>query len=210
MNSQQCIDWLTWTYFFRRILKNPKLYGCDNNDSKTIKQFLIKLIDENIRKLRLHQCIHVSEDNTYAPTFLGYLASFYYVKHETILHFSKAQGSTLEHLLKTLSYAKEFEEVPMRHNEDNMNEALSKICPLKADPSKMDSAQEKTFLLFQAHIFRLPVPIRDFVTDTKTVVDSSVRMIHAMIDIAAEQKDLQKCLNLALLIQVIMQGVWFN
>lgn len=98
------------------------------------------MVDENIRRLKLHSCITVSEDNTYSPTFLGYLASFYYVKHETILHFSKSKENSVEDLLKTLSYAKEFEEVPMRHNEDNMNEALSKICPLKSDQSKMDSA----------------------------------------------------------------------
>ena len=26
-NRQHCIDWLTWTYFFRRILRNPLFYG---------------------------------------------------------------------------------------------------------------------------------------------------------------------------------------
>jgi hypothetical protein len=36
----------------------------------------------------------------------------------------------------------------MRHNEDNLNEALAKSCPLKTDNKKLDSAQEKTFLLF--------------------------------------------------------------
>lgn len=51
-------------------------------------------------------------------------------------------------MIRILSYAKEFEEVPLRHNEDNMNEALSKICPLKSDSKKMDDANEKTFLLF--------------------------------------------------------------
>ena len=51
----------------------------------------------------------------------------------------------------------------------------------------MDNPNEKTFLLIQAHIFRLPLPIRDYLTDTKTVIDSSVRIIHALIDLAAEK-----------------------
>lgn len=36
----------------------------------------------------------------------------------------------------------------MRHNEDNMNDALSKISPLKFDPYKLNLPQEKTFLLY--------------------------------------------------------------
>jgi activating signal cointegrator complex subunit 3 len=170
------------------------------------------LVDKVVRRLKDYQCLVVHEDGTFEPTFLGLQCSFYYIKHETVLHFSKTLKDNLliEELLKVLSYAKEFEEVPMRHNEDNMNEALSKICPLKADSRKMDSANEKTFLLFQAHLFRLPVPIRDFVTDTKLVIDQSIRMLHAMIDLTAEKKQLNNTLNIILLMQMIIQGVWFT
>ena len=96
----------------------------------------------------------------------------------------------------------------MRHNEDNMNEALAKTCPLKSDPRKFDQAQEKTFLLFQAHLFRLPVPIRDFTTDMKIVVDGSLRMLYAMIDLAAEKGLLRTTLNVVKLVQMLVQGVW--
>jgi len=37
------------------------------------------------------------------------------------------------------------------------------------------------------HIFRLPPPIRDYLTDAKIVLDSSVRILSAMIDLAAEK-----------------------
>jgi activating signal cointegrator complex subunit 3 len=86
-----------------------------------------------------------------------------------------------------LAYAKEYDEVPLRHNEENMNEELAKICPLKCNRKALDSPNEKTFLLLQAHLFRLPLPIRDYLTDTKLVIDSSVRIIHALIDLAAEK-----------------------
>jgi len=32
-----------------------------------------------------------------------------------------------------MSDAKEFEEVPVRHNEDNLNDGLAKLCPYKVD-----------------------------------------------------------------------------
>ena len=49
-------------------------------------------------------------------------------------------------------------------------------------------------------MFSLPVPIRDFITDTKLVIDSSIRMIHAMVDLAAEKGYLQTTLNIILLL----------
>lgn len=46
-----------------------------------------------------------------------------------------------------LAYASEFNEVPVRHNEDNLNEALAKICPLSSDRSRMGVPNEKAYLL---------------------------------------------------------------
>lgn len=51
-------------------------------------------------------------------------------------------------LVEVMSYCCEFDEHPVRHNEDNMNEALAKICPYPVDMSKLDSPNLKTFLLF--------------------------------------------------------------
>jgi len=86
----------------------------------------------------------------FEPTFLGHLASFYYVKYKTVSYFFKniQQNMTIVKLLEVMSYCTEFEETPVRHNEDNMNEALAKICPYPVDMSKLDSPNLKTFLLF--------------------------------------------------------------
>lgn len=46
-----------------------------------------------------------------------------------------------------MAYSSEFNEVPVRHNEENLNEALSKLCRFKCDKSKMDSPNEKAYLL---------------------------------------------------------------
>jgi len=35
-------------------------------------------------------------------------------------------------------------------------------------------------------MYRLPMPIRDYITDTKLVLDQSVRMLYAMIELSAE------------------------
>lgn len=77
------------------------------------------------------------------------MAAFYYVKHQTVFHYATSITAdiTIEGLIRTVAYSEEFEDVPVRHNEDNLNEMLAKLCPLKAIMNRMDNPKEKTFLL---------------------------------------------------------------
>lgn len=43
--------------------------------------------------------------------------------------------------------ALEFSEIPVRHNEDNMNEGLAKLVPFEVDPRSYESPHTKTNLL---------------------------------------------------------------
>ncbi len=61
-NKQQCVDWMTWTYFFRRLLKNPGFYGLPSSEPADVKRFLIKIVDEAIERLRAHGCIKLDDD----------------------------------------------------------------------------------------------------------------------------------------------------
>ncbi len=87
---------------------------------------------------------------------------------------------------------------------------MADICPYKADRNNLDSPHVKTFLLLQAHFSRLPLPIRDYLTDTKLVIDSSVRIIHCLADLAADRGFLKTLLNLTACMQMVIQGVWID
>lgn len=54
---------------------------------------------------------------------------------------------------------------------------LSKNCRLSVDPLTCDSPHTKTFLLIQAHFSHLPLPNSDYLTDTKSVLDQSIRIL---------------------------------
>lgn len=69
-----------------------------------------------------------------------------------------------------------------------------------------DSPHTKAFLLLQAHMWGLSLPINDYKTDLKTVLDRSIPLIQAMIDIAAEEAQLKSTLNLILLLQCLHQA----
>jgi len=45
-------------------------------------------VDKSIKTLVQHGCVKTSDDYNLEGTFLGYLSSFYYLKHETINYFN--------------------------------------------------------------------------------------------------------------------------
>lgn len=170
------------------------------------------MVDKTLQVLELDGCIKVTDDYFVDTTFLGHISSFYYIKHQTASLFHKNIGPNMSivDLLRLLSNAKEFDEIPLRHNEDNYNESLFKICPYKTEDKAFDSSNYKTFLLFQMYFSRLPAPIRDYVIDAKLAIDGSIRIIHAMMDIAADRAYHSTVLNLCYILQMLVQGLWIN
>jgi activating signal cointegrator complex subunit 3 len=207
-----CINYLTWTYYFRRLTRNPAYYGLSDNTVPKVNEFLNNLIDSVLRSLSEAKCISIEEDGYLEPTPIGHTAAFYYLTHQTVKLLNEKLSvpkHTFEELIKLLSDVKEFDELPVRHNEDQLNEELSKCLPLKVDMRTIDSPHTKTYLLFQAHFSQAALPITDYITDTKLVLDQSVRIIQGMVDICALKGSLSSALKVMNIGQMIAQGMWY-
>ncbi|KAL8186306.1 UNVERIFIED_CONTAM: activating signal cointegrator 1 complex subunit [Gekko kuhli] len=72
--------------------------------------------------------------------------------------------------------AEEYADLPVRHNEDQMNSELAKHVAIEVNPHSFDSSHTKAHLLMQAHFGHAALPCPDYVTDTKTVLDQSIRI----------------------------------
>ena len=57
----------------------------------------------------------------------------------------------------------------------------------------------------QAHMGRLPLPITDYITDTKTALDNSLRVLQALCDAAGDAGYLSSALSTMALVQSLMQ-----
>jgi hypothetical protein len=53
---------------------------------------------------------------------------------------------------------------------------------------------------------RVALPISDYVTDTRTVLDNSLRLLHALVDLAADAGWLATALAVMALVQSLMQA----
>ena len=60
--------------------------------------------------------------------------------------------------------------------------------------------------LVQAHMGRLDLPITDYVGDTKSALDNSVRILQAIADVAADAGWLRTALATMRIVQGLMQA----
>ena len=183
-------DYISWTFFFRTLLQNPSYYEMEDVEDEGLNTFLSGVVGKALDQLEMSYCLETDDDGrSIYSTVEGRIASFYYLTHTTLQHLRdtlEADMST-EQMLQTLVDATEFSQLPVRHNEDNINAELAKQCPLKVNIYTMDSPNTKTSLLLQSHFSRLVLPCTDYLTDTKTVMDNAPRVLQAMIDVCGER-----------------------
>ncbi|KAM4772205.1 activating signal cointegrator 1 complex subunit 3 [Rhinophrynus dorsalis] len=212
-SKQDAMDYITWTYFFRRLMMNPSYYNLEDIGHDTMNKFLSNLVEKSLIALECSYCIEIAEDNrTIEPQTYGRIASYYYLKHQTVRMFKDRLKAdcNVEDLLSILTDAEEYTDLPVRHNEDQMNSELAKHLPIEVNPHSMDSAHTKTHLLLQAHFSRAMLPCPDYGTDTKTVLDQAIRICQAMLDVAANHGWLVTALNITHLVQMVIQARWID
>ena len=61
------------------------------------------------------------------------------------------------------------------------------------------------FIFNKAHFSDLVLPITDYITDTNSVLDQAIRILQAMVDVAADGGWLFTSLNCMQLMQMVMQ-----
>ncbi|KAL6580046.1 activating signal cointegrator 1 complex subunit [Orobanche minor] len=210
-HKEDAVHYLTWTYLFRRLVVNPAYYGLEYTDPGTLSSYLSSLVVSTFEDLEDSGCIKIDEERV-EPMMLGSIASQYYLKYTTLSMFASniEEDTSLEVFIHVLSGASEYDELPVRHNEENYNAELSSKVPYMVDQNLLDDPHVKANLLFQAHFSRVELPITDYVTDLKSVLDQSIRIIQAMIDLCANSGWLSSTLTCMHLLQMVMQGLWFD
>nr|XP_010936311.1 DExH-box ATP-dependent RNA helicase DExH14 isoform X2 [Elaeis guineensis] len=210
-HKEDAVHYLTWTYLFRRLVVNPAYYGLEDTEASALNSYLSRLVQSTFEDLEDSGCIKMNE-NSVEPLMLGSVASQYYLSYMTVSMFGSNIGpnTSLEVFLHILSAAAEFDELPVRHNEENINRTLSEKVPYLVDQHHLDDPHVKANLLFQAHFSGIELPISDYITDLKSVLDQSIRIIQAMIDISANSGWLSSTMTCMHLLQMVMQGLWFE
>ena len=59
-SRQDAIDWLGWTFFVRRLMKNPSYYGLERADEEgAVSAHLSAMVEESLADLEAAGCVEV-------------------------------------------------------------------------------------------------------------------------------------------------------
>ncbi|KAJ9633396.1 putative steryl acetyl hydrolase mug81 [Knufia peltigerae] len=229
--KQDALDYLTWTFFFRRLHKNPTYYGLEisaeeHRESQLVarqlaSEYMITLVDKSLDDLAESDCVLVHSNGDVDATPFGKIMSYYYLSHLTVRKFlssarkttNTSTGAAFADALSWVSAATEFDDLPVRHNEDLINAELANNLPLGVEGGVLDGLpmwdpHVKSFLLLQAFMSRIELPISDYVGDQTSVLDQGIRIIQAGIDVMTELNRLDAVVQMVRLLQCIKSARW--
>lgn len=135
-NLQDAINYLTWTFFLRRLLQNPSYYGLESIDESYVNRFLSDLVRGALDTLMEAGCVSLDEDSGQVSSLpAGRVASTYYLRHETMAIFQErlSSGMSAKDVLDALCSSSEYEELPVRHNEDKLNAGMVDVVRFPPD-----------------------------------------------------------------------------
>ncbi|WFD33124.1 RNA helicase [Malassezia sp. CBS 17886] len=207
-DKQAAVDILTWTLMYRRLQKNPQAYGCQGRDMEHIGDFLSELVESTLSELEASKCIAIEDDMDVSPLNLGMIASFYDVSFATVdvFNLSLTAATKLRGMLEIVASAAEFEALPIRHHEDALLRRIYDRMPLKLDRINFHSPHHKVFVLLQAHFARLRLPA-DLAQDQRWVLDRTVTLLHACVDVMSSGALLNAIVAMELC-HMCVQAVW--
>lgn len=205
---QNCIDVLTFTFFYRRLLKNPSFYDLKEVSNNGISTYLSELIESVFDDFNKEEFIEEEEEgDIISPLNKIVIASHYNSTFETISNLSKLSNkSKLKDIFHALTNATEFSYLPVREDDDALLLKLQTKLPIKYSQDDYESPFFKAFILLQAHISRVSVPL-DLKQDQKSVLNRILPILNAAIDLLSSDGSLNVLLAMDLS-QMIVQAVW--
>lgn len=213
---EEGIEWLTYTYFFVRMLQSPALYGVeatyDFTNDPTLYNRRADLIYTAFCILHENKLVvYNAALGSVASTELGKIASHFYINFETINLYGKMlkPWHSETDILSVFSNSGEFKYVPVRQEERLEISKLMEKCPIpiKEQPNE---PLAKINILLQTFISRLSLEGYALIADMIYITQSAGRLLRALYEIALLQKWSSLAKSILNLCKMVDKRLWLN
>jgi pre-mRNA-splicing helicase BRR2 len=158
--KQDVVDYLTWTYYYRRLYSNPNYYNVTGNSSWHISSHLSDLVETIFDNLTQTGLIIIEENSlNVKPANLGRIAAHYYVRYTTIITFKTLIQNKMKQkeLIEVLSSSSEFENVVVYPNDEDVIKSILSYKMKTSKPLRIYEPRDKISALLHAHFLRVEV-----------------------------------------------------
>lgn len=211
-SKQDAIDYLTWTFLYRRLPLNPHYYSLASASHRHISDHLSELVESSLNALQEAKCIQIIDDMYCEPLNLGMIAAYYSIHYATIemMAVSLQANTRLRGILQVIAAAAEFDWlVPVRMDEEAILAALHAQCPVRlgAASLKFHDPHVKVAILLQCHFSRINLP-GELKGDLEVILGRVVPLCYALIDVLSSHGWLAPALAAMEFCQMCVQAVW--
>ncbi|KAK9129134.1 hypothetical protein Sjap_009621 [Stephania japonica] len=208
-NKQDAVDYLTWTFMYRRLTQNPNYYNLQGVSHRHLSDHLSELVEKTLNDLEAGKCVAIEDDMDLSPLNLGMIASYYYISYTTIERFSSSltPKTKMKGLLEILSQASEYTHLPIRPGEEELIRRLINHQRFSFENTKYTEPHVKANALLQAHFSRHTV-VGNLASDQREVLLSASRLLQAMVDVISSNGWLSLALLAMEVSQMVTQGIW--
>ncbi|KAJ6888893.1 DExH-box ATP-dependent RNA helicase DExH12-like [Populus alba x Populus x berolinensis] len=208
-NKQDAVDYLTWTFMYRRLTQNPNYYNLQGVSHRHLSDHISELVENTLADLEKSKCVAIEDDMDLSPLNLGMIASYYYISYTTIERFSYSltPKTKMKGLLEILSSASEYVQLPIQPGEEEVLRRLINHQRFSFENPRYADPHVKANVLLQAHFSRQSVG-GNLALEQREVLLSASRLLQAMIDVISSNGWLNCALLAMEVSQMVTQGMW--
>lgn len=208
-SATDAINWMTFTYFYRRLLANPSYYSLTDTSHEGLSTHLSELVVTTLNDLAESKVIDFDEDeDSVTPLNAAMIAAYYNISYVTMQTFllSLTGRTKLKGILEIVTSATEFDSIQIRRHEDSLLRRVYERVPVKMNEPSYDSPHFKAFVLLQAHFSRMQLPI-DLAKDQEIILGKVLGLLSATVDVLSSDGHLN-AMNAMEMSQMVVQGMW--
>jgi pre-mRNA-splicing helicase BRR2 len=207
---QDAVDYITWTFLYRRLTKNPNYYNLQGTSNVHLSEHLSEMVETILGDLEESKCSQMDDEGDVSALNLGMIASYYYVQYTTIelIASSVTAKTKTRGVMEILSAASEFSSLPIRHGEEKMLRILARTLKHQiSDTAQFNDSNTKALVLLQCHFSRKTISM-DLKLDQRKTIGDSINLIQAIVDVISSNGWLKPALAAMELSQMVVQGLW--
>lgn len=208
-STQDAMDWMTYSYFYRRLLANPSFYGLSDVSNEGVSTFLSEMVENTLKELSEAKIIDLDEeDDSVSPLNAAMISAYYNISYITMQTFllSLSPRTKLKGILEIITSATELESIQIRRHEDHILRRVYDRVPVKMSETAFDSPHFKAFVLLQAHFSRMQLPL-DLAKDQEDIVCKVLNLLSACVDVLSSEGHIN-AMNAMELSQMVVQAMW--
>lgn len=225
-NIQEAATWLTYTYMYVRMLRNPLAYGIsadEKADDPMLRKRCLELVTQAAKLLDSNKMIRFDpRSGNLGVVDTGRVAAHFYIQAESVATFNDMFARTLvptdKDLCRVLCAATEFQSMKLRQEElEELQTLAATACPLGLHGAGADDggrvlitdAADKTFVLLQAYISRERIKSFTLISDMNYVNSNAARIARALFEMSLKKQEATASIKLLRIAKSVEKQIWW-